>query len=354
MRFEYKPDFEEARSRWVAFWHGYIIDRPCCRVLAPKDGAKFYPHPPSIQHPGMDLKAHVEAFDKWAGGIYFGGDAVPFFYPNFGPDIYAAFLGADLEGFDPDTGTSWAVPFVNDWADVLQRLSSPHGYWWDAVLNYVSLAREIGKNKFGIGVLDLHSNLDCLAAMRGPQNLCMDLLDCPNEVAAAMNCVRKTYQLIYDTLYVESGQDKTGTSSWLPFYCEGKFACIQCDFVCMISPELARRFLYPALEEEAEFLDSCCYHLDGPDALVHLDDILSIERIDAIQWVPGAGNAPHIEWMELLKRIQKAGKALYVRANVDEVRIYHRELRPEKVFYDVWAPSQTEAEKLLDWLKSNT
>lgn len=354
MRFAYKPDFEDARRHWEAFWNGEIIDRPCCRVIAPKNGAKSYPHPPGIQYPGMDLKAHVEAFDRWASGIYFGGDAVPFFFPNFGPDIYAAFLGADLEGFDHGTGTSWAVPFVNDWTAALPQLSYPHGYWWDAVLSYVSLAREIADEKFGIGVLDLHSNLDCLAAVRGPQNLCMDLVDCPDMIAVAMDRVRRTYRPIYNELYVASGQDKTGTSSWLPFYCEGKFACIQCDFICMISPELARRFLYPALEEEAEFLDHCCYHLDGPDALVHLDDILAIKQIDAIQWVPGAGNAPHIEWMELLKRIQDAGKALYVGASVDEVQVYHKELRPEKVFYDVRAASQAEAEELLDWLKSNT
>ncbi len=353
MHFHYKPDFEDARRHWEAFWQGEIIDRPCCRVLAPKR-EHSHPHPWGLQHPGMDLKAHLEAYDLWASGVYFGGDAVPFFFPNFGPDIYAAFVGADLKGFEDGTGTSWAVPFVRDWKTDSARLSRPHGFWWQAALDYVSLARRIGEGKFGVGVLDLHSNLDCLAAIRGPQNLCIDLVDCPDDVLAAMDTIRGTYQPIYNALYEASGGDKTGTSSWLPFYCEGRFACIQCDFICMISPELAHKFLYPALVEEARFLDNCCYHLDGPDALVHLDDLLAIEEIDAIQWVPGAGNAPHIEWMDLLKRIQKGGKSLYISASVDEVPVYHRELSPEKVFYDVWAPSQAEADKLLDWLKANT
>lgn len=354
MTFALKPDFEEARRRWKAFWQGEIIDRPCCRVLAPRDGAKQQPHPPGLQDPKADLRAYAEAFDLWASGIYFGGDAVPFFYPNFGPDIYTAFLGADLEGFDHGTSTSWAIPFVKDWRTDAPSLAEPHGHWWETMLRYVSTIRDVARGKWGVGVLDLHSNLDCLAAARGPQNLCMDLLDCPDDVEAAMDVVRRTYQPIYDGLFFASGQDETGTASWLPMYCEGKFAVIQCDFICMISPDAARRFLYPALEEETRFLDQCCYHLDGPDALVHLDDLLAIDGIDAIQWVPGAGNAPHIEWTDLLKRIQSAGKALYVGGGIDEVKIYHRELRPEKVFYDTWAPSQREADDLLNWLRANT
>lgn len=354
MHLEYKPDFIAAQRRWEAFWNGEIIDRPCCRIVAPKDGARGYPHPTGLQHPGMDLRAHVEAYDRWAGDVYFGGEAMPFFFPNFGPDVYSAFVGADLTGFEHGTGTSWAVPFVDDWASVTEQLERPRGYWWQAAIDYANTAREVAEGKFGIGVLDLHSNLDCLAAIRGPQNLCLDLADRPDDVGRALDAVRRSYQPIYDGLYAASGQDKTGTSSWLPFYCQGKFACIQCDFICMISPVLAKRFLYPALEEETQFLDRCCYHLDGPDALVHLDDLLAIEGIDAIQWVPGSGNAPHIEWMDVLKRIQAKGKALYVGASIEEVPVYHKELRPEKTFYDVWAPSQAEAEKLLDWLGANT
>lgn len=354
MSFIYKPDFIDARRHWEAFWHGDIIDRPCIRVVAPRDGAEPAPHPGNLQHPKDNLAAYAHSFDRWASSMHFGGDAVPFMFPNFGPDIYAAFLGADLEGFTQDIYTSWAVPFVEDWKTATPQMSHPHGYWWEEMLKYVSLAHEIGEGKFGVGVLDLHSNLDCLAAARNPQKLCFDLVDCPDDVGAALQAVRTTYAPIYDTLFEASGQGETGTSSWLPFYCEGKFAVVQCDFICMISPEHARRFLYPALEEEAQFLDRCCYHLDGPDALVHLDDILSIEQIDAVQWVPGAGNTPHIEWMDLLKRIQAAGKSLYVAATPDEVKVYHRELRPEKTFYDVTTSSQSEADALIDWLKENT
>ena len=351
--FVHKPDFESARLHWEAFWQGEMIDRPCTRVLAPKDGVSLLPHPAGLVHPDDDLSATIRAYDDWASCIYFGGDAVPFYVPNFGPDIYAAFLGADLK-FAKSNGTSWAVPFVDDWKSVEECLEKPRGYWWDEALDFARQIKTIGEGRFGAAVWDLHSNLDALAAIRGPQQFCMDILDRPNDVEVAVDRVRQSYAPIYDGLFDASGMYETGSSCWLPYYCEGRFGIVQCDFVCMISPEHARRFLYPALEEELGLLDHSCYHLDGPGALVHVNDILSIERIDSVQWVPGDGNAPVVEWMDLLKKIQEAGKSLYIAASPDEVKQCCRELRPDRVFFDVWAASVAEAEALLAWLKANT
>jgi hypothetical protein len=56
----------------------------------------------------------------------------------------------------------------------------------------------------------------------------------------------------------------------------------------------------------------------------------------------------------LLKRIQAAGKSVYVSGPAEQVKVYHKELKPEKVFYDISVGSQSEADALLGWLKANT
>lgn len=352
---KYKPDFEDTRLRWQAFWNKEIIDRPCTRIVTPKTGADLYVYPASIsfQHPDDDLDYILRTHDEYLSSLFLGGEAVPEFYPNFGPDLYAAFFGADLV-FRRQEGTSWVKPFVTDWKTDAADLEHPRGPWWEAALKISRAAHEYGGDNWVVGVFDLHSNMDCLSAARGPQDLMVDMMDCPDDVEAALNSVRRSYAPTFTKLYEAAGQDKTGCMSWLPYYCEGKFAMIQCDFICMISPAMSRRFVIPALEEEAQFLDHCCYHLDGPDALVHLDDLLAIDRIDAIQWVPGSGAPEIIEWMDVLKKIQSAGKSLYIGASPEEVRIFHKELRPDLVFYDVYAPTQQAAEETLDWLKTNT
>ncbi len=136
----------------------------------------------------------------------------------------------------------------------------------------------------------------------------------------------------------------------------GKFATIQCDFLALLSPELSRRYVIPALEEEASFLDRCTYHLDGPDCLPHLDDILAIKDIDAIQWVPGAGKPLMHEWMDVLKKCQAAGKGLqmYDIHDLETVKKIARELRPEGLMYYVEVPTRDEALQIMDWLERNT
>jgi 5-methyltetrahydrofolate--homocysteine methyltransferase len=89
--------------------------------------------------------------------------------------------------------------------------------------------------------------------------------------------------------------------------------------------------------------------------LPHLEDILSIKEIDSMQWVPGAGQPPTYEWMDLLKRFQKAGKSVQIYDwPLETIKALHKELDPALVFYCCWASSRDEADAFLDWLKANT
>jgi len=63
----------------------------------------------------------------------------------------------------------------------------------------------------------------------------------------------------------------------------------------MISPEMARECVYPAIAKEAEYLDRCYYHLDGTGALPHLDWLLTQPNIHGIQWVYGANKGPEYQ-----------------------------------------------------------
>jgi len=110
----------------------------------------------------------------------------------------------------------------------------------------------------------------------------------------------------------------------------------------------------PALEEEAGYLGHCVYHLDGPECLVHLPDICSIKGLDCIQWVHGERNKPFIEWMDLLKEIQSRGVALWIPCTPEQIPIYHRELKPNLLFYECWASNRKEGEEVLRWLERNT
>ena len=216
--------------------------------------------------------------------------------------------------------------------------------------------RDTERDAYLVGVSDLHGNADALSALRGPQRFCMDFHDHPEDIREAMLQVRELYQPVYEGLYEAGnmGGDR-GSTGWAPFWCRGKFATIQCDFLALVGPEMARKYILPALEEEAEFLDHCVYHLDGPGCLPHLDDLLSIKAINVIQWVPGDGNTPMHEWHDLLRRCQEKSKGLQIYGvGPENVKSLAKELRPEGVVYCVNAESEEAVRELADWLSRNT
>ncbi|MCL2665993.1 MAG: hypothetical protein FWE82_10305, partial [Defluviitaleaceae bacterium] len=89
--------------------------------------------------------------------------------------------------------------------------------------------------------------------------------------------------------------------------------------------------------------------------LRHMDDILGIKEIDVIQWEPGAGQQPTWGWIELLQKIQKAGKGLWLYGWPPEaVKTYYKELKPEGLIFYLWADSPKNAEDMVKWFKDNT
>ena len=80
---------------------------------------------------------------------------------------------------------------------------------------------------------------------------------------------------------------------------------MQCDASAMFSSAMFDDFVVPALTEQCRWLDYSLYHLDGTQAMHHLDSLLAIEALDAIEWTPQAGieSGGHPRWYPLYKRI---------------------------------------------------
>ena len=351
---EFKPDFEDAQRRWLAFWEQELIDRPCCVMQAPKDGVQRVPGPRYMAGAREDLKAVAEQALAHAETVWWGGDAIPMYTPSFGPDMMSAWLGAELEFDDGDFGTNWVEASIENWDDALPLTLDPDNQWWRRMLDFCATLADAFEGKMIVGHLDLHSNMDTLSAMRTPTRLCMDMVDMPETIDRAMANVRQLYQPVYEGLYNAAKMGRYGASGWVPAYHPIRTNTIQCDFAALIGPEHFRRFVLPALAEEAEFLGHCVYHLDGPECLVHLDDLCSIEHLDCIQWTTGARNKPFIEWMDLLKEIQAKGTSLWIPCNTETIKEFHRELEHNKLFYVCSAPDRKTGEETLKWLVDNT
>jgi len=353
----FKPDLAEAQERWLAFWAGELLDRPPCVITAPRDGMSPPPGPPYLAGAVSDWQPIIDTVLARTEAIYWAGESIPHYVPSFGPDQMAAFLGAELvvPEAGENYGTDWVLPCITDWSTTPPITLDPDNPWWRRMLDFLDTLSAAFSGKLVLAHLDLHSNLDTLLAMCGGEKLCMDLVLEPDAIDRAMAEVRALYGPIYDAVYNAARMREHGTLGWVPAYHPVQTNTIQCDFAALIGPEHFRRWAMPALDEESQHLNGACiYHLDGPECLIHVDDLCSLPHLRGIQWTTGARNKPFHEWMELLHHIQSKGKAVWVPCNVEGMKRFHAELQHDQVFYVCHAGSEREADEALAWLVEHT
>ena len=332
--FALKPDYDASKARIEAFWERELIDRPVVQFTLWKPPAERTPLP---------VSTHATPRDRWLDVDYqvalacatldnqlFLGDTLPIAWPNLGPDVFAAFYGCPLEF--GDYGTSWSVPILHDWADADQiriELDSPYLRTLHAMTDALL---EAGRGRFIVGMTDWHPGGDCIAALRDPQSLAFDLLDHPEAVKAVLPRINRDYFQVYDIFYDKLRAAGQPLTAWITLLSDGKYYIPSNDFSIMVSTEMFMEFFLPGLVEECRFLDRSIYHLDGPGALRHLDVILDIAELDALQFVPGASNEGFAKWVDVYRRAQAAGKAIEVFCTPAELPLVMETLDPHGVY----------------------
>ena len=353
IKLKYKPDFSRAQHYWDAFWKHEIIDRPCVVIWANKSTTAAEP---AIIQPVMgDFMQTLARHQLYLDSHVFLGECIPGFRPGFGPDQMAGFFGAPITMGTESSNTSWSEKIIDDWSKFLPLQIASNSICFNRMKDFHLAAREYFKGKCLIYNIDLHSNVDALEGLRGSERLLFDMIDSPDVVVRAMGDVRKLYPFIFQTFYDLSSAKEYGTADrCLALYSREKYNIVSADFIALLSPDMMKQFVLPALEEEAAYLDNSCFHLDGPDALKHLDAICQMKDIDVIQWQPGSYNKPAFEWPEVIDKIQQAGKGAVLAGTPEQVKLIHGRFDPALLVYDVQADSEQEGLELLEWLVKNT
>lgn len=337
-------NWEHIQKRYDEFWARENHDRPLIFAVAPKDGADYSKmpiQPDKISDRWLDFE-NVVARNRFSiENTYYAGEAFPSYMPNLGPDIVGAILGCDLTFGE---NTSWAEPIIENWDDFKIPALDKSNKWYRLITELTDLAVSDSKGDYLVGVTDIHTGPDALVSLRGPENLCLDLYDCPEKVMGLPVKLWPLEREFYNDQYTRTTKGAVGPTTWMPCYHRKKWCVTSCDFICLISPEIFKEFVLPGLLLETGFYDANLFHLDGPGALKHLDRILEIERINGIQWVPGDGAPPVSQWKDVLTKIQSAGKNLHLSVSAPELPVLSEFLLPEGVILNIWCGSQAEAD----------
>ena len=301
---------EEQARRYTAFWDRTPTDRACL-YLSSWDGAAGFAQPETPIQKWEDLD-YREALDVYCiRHTRYHAEGFPSVFTNFGPGCLSAMIGGSFKSA-PDTVWFETMPhFIEDFdappMPVLRR-ESP---MYRLVEDYSERLLSHG-DLFYTSVCDIGGTFDIIASLRGTENLLYDLYDYPDEVKA----FRDRLEPLWKDYFLEQTRrlfERQGCmTSWMPIWSDKAYYTLQCDFCAMLSPQMFGAFILPDLRVQTEMMPRSVYHLDGPGELPHLDQLLSLPRLNAIQWVSGAGNPPSDDpcWFDTIKRIQAAGKGV--------------------------------------------
>ncbi len=170
-----------------------------------------------------------------------------------------------------------------------------------------------------VSVSDNGGIVDALAGIRGSEELLLDMLSEPEFVEEAVRRLLPIYKQTEEELFDLVAPNNQGSVLLWQLWAPKRLAQMQCDLSVMISNEMYNRFVMPELEELTAWLDYPLYHFDGMEQIRHLDSLLSLKKLRAIQWSMVEGQPRAVEFIPVLQKIQKAGKCLVMKVPPQDV-----------------------------------
>lgn len=382
---KYKANWEETKEKFTNYWRQKNTGRPLMCVIArkpeiehlsdgkPVDGGflgqicqgAYYGLPDELKWQDMEDKYQnaermIARYRHFCETHEFLGESFPNLDVDFGPGSLAVYLGSDIV-FEEQT--VWFKEFLDSWENYPELKFNPDNEWFQKHIQLVKECRKIAGDDFCVDMPDLLENFDTLAAMRGVMDTLYDMMDEPEEIAARIDQITKLYFDYFNTFYDIIKDDKGGHAyTVFQIWGPGKTSKLCCDFSAMISPDQFREFVVPSLREQSSKLDHVLYHLDGKDAIKHVDALMEIEGIHALQWTSGDfgpdGTLP--EWDVIYDKAIAAGKSIWIKVysgefedwikNVDRIV---KKYGSHSLFIHFPEMSLKQAEYLLDYADKN-
>ena len=358
-------DWEELKTKYTTFWEGEYSGRCLLQVRLPKIPGDFgfiqkAVSPLFIADPKKDendeindsaIKEYIKTQKSCMQETKFIGDAFPDIFLNVGATGHTGFI----------KGSKYKMEGASYWFDpIIDSIDQNIAFDKKALLYKTTLktAKILAEEDNGIiiGNPDVGGNLDCLSHVRGTDNLLIDMLTEKDWVKHNLN----TFQSIWESFYNEffsttmEHNDMGSSVAWMGGpWAPGKLATTYCDMSVTFSPEMFEEFVIPELYRQCEYLDYSIYHLDGTEQLRHLDMLLSIKELDAIQWAKVAGQPSVVNYIGELKKMQEAGKKVIYFGTVDEAAELIKNLSSSSLFIWAFAFSEDDAAALFDLADKN-
>ncbi len=310
----------EIRENYERWWNG-TLDRPLVR------GVIYDAHPicretraPLLGQANCtdfswSAEELIDTIDADLSQYEYIGDGFPYVnLDSFGPGVLAAFCGARL---DNSSGQVWFFPAEKKDISEIHANYDPENIYVKRIKDIYLAGLDRWQGSVIMGMPDLGGILDVVAALVGSEELLFALIEEPEEVKRLVGEVQEAWHQAYND-FAEVLKPQGGYTDWSQLFSSTPSYILQSDFSYMISPDMFSEFVMDSLKEDTRRLDHTIYHLDGVGALPHLDQLLTLPDLNAVQWVYGAGKPGPMHWLDVYKKIADSGKQMMINGSAKD------------------------------------
>jgi hypothetical protein len=364
----YKDDWSQAKENLTAFWNGEDIGRPLMAVFSPRtEKSKQFPelqHGPwtgSMEPYGdndlelitkwwTDPEENLKRMEYWFENTYFGGEALPATYTNWGASAAAGFFGSNPVF---NKRSVWFPKVIDHWDTWKWQFEESNNTWWKAIKDIIVHLTDNAEGKFLVGMPEFGNAADNLSLMRGMDDLAIDCIEAPEKIEEAIQIMDTVWIKLHEELYnlTLKANQGGGVLPWMSLWAPGRIDQLACDFSSILSAETFKELFVQDIEKMGTWTEYGMYHLDGPSCMRNmLDTLLEIDCIKAIEFTPGTGSPPTYipEYIPKYRKILESGKRLYLLAAPHEVMPLCEELPSKGLYLCTYANSREEADTIIN------
>lgn len=346
-------DWDRRRERYEQFWT-MKNKTPILYVTAPAE-VEVQRDIGQCRDPWLDCEFHCKQARLSFENTYYGGDSYPYYLPDLGYDAATAMLGLKTVA---NEASSWAVHQDKELSEFQEFPYDPQNPLYQqlcrAVEYYVNDAHnaETGEIDYIVGMVPFNTLFDGLSSLIGPDRLCLELIDHPEEVHRVARGHFELFKKVYTDMEKLTLRYQHGSTNWLGVYSDIPWYYISNDFIVMLSEDFFEEFIMETLLETVKFHPRTLFHLDGENAVRHLDALVNIDGLNGIQVQATPFRQSAEFWVPYLKKIQVHGKNAWIEArHMEDLQYLVRNLEPEGLFIKTWADTKEEAQAMEKFVK---
>ena len=279
--------------------YGFYIDQQYPRVAAAMRPGEIKPEDIPIELFMEDVDALYAAYSEL-------NDDYPFSMGAFyGIPWMEAIMGCPINF----SGTTmWANACIPQWDTYAWAPPDlKNNAWFNKLLEFLAALVKHSNGRFACGPTLMRGVADMCSAMRGPNNLAVDLYDCPDHVQRLAEMCAE--------VWIETGQAQlalvpesengylagcAGLRCWMP----GKGIWLQDDAISVLSPKFYRKLFLPQVRRIVSQFEHLAFHLHGNN-LWPVDLMLEIEGIKVLELNYDTGVCNLAEVLSAWKKIQQ-------------------------------------------------